>query len=101
MSLVILPWKNKGGTGERNCKCGSWKRHWLNFSGQKWPKECSVKGCNNEPTLGAHVISYTKKGERIVPMCAACNKRTDSFALKKNAVDVSANRSETCEKKQV
>lgn len=98
MALTILMWKNKGGTGDRNCKCGSWKQHWLNYSGQRWPKECAVLGCKQEPTLGAHVISFAKKGERIVPMCASCNKRKDSFNLKQGIKDVSANRSETCEK---
>ena len=27
-------WKNKVGTAERACKCGSWKNHWIKFSGK-------------------------------------------------------------------
>lgn len=42
MSLPTAGWKNKAGTGNRLCKCGSWTQHWLNFSDESWPKKCSV-----------------------------------------------------------
>lgn len=29
MGLTCKGWKNKNGTSERNCKCGSWKDHWI------------------------------------------------------------------------
>lgn len=91
-------WKNKKGTGERFCSCGSWKNHWMNFSNEPWPNECSVFGCTNKPTLGAHVFRTDNSKEMIVPMCAACNKKEDEFLLKNCAKCVSANKSETCEK---
>lgn len=28
MSVPCDGWKNKNGTSERSCKCGSWKTHW-------------------------------------------------------------------------
>ena len=91
-------WKNKSGTGVRSCSCGSWKQHWINFSHKTWPMQCSVAGCTNAPSLGAHVINAAVNGEKIVPMCDSCNKRTDYFNLKGGITLVSANRSETCEK---
>ena len=91
-------WKNKSGTGIRNCKCGTWKQHWINFSGKEWPESCSVSGCSNKATLGAHVINAEVSGERIVPMCASCNSLTGYFNLKGNITLVRANKSETCEK---
>ena len=91
-------WKNKGGTAERACKCGSWKQHWINFAGKKWPSDCSVKGCTAAPTLGAHIHNPNVTGEKIVPMCTTCNAKTDSFDLNAGVTLVSANRSETCDK---
>ena len=98
MSLPNSGWKNKVGTGARTCKCGSWKQHWINFSDKPWPSECSVKGCSNKPTLGAHVINKDVEGERIVPMCDSCNKLTESFALKGSVICPPANTSITCDK---
>ena len=91
-------WKNKNGTGDRTCSCGSWKQHWINYSGRSWPDECSVSRCANKPTLGAHVINSKVPGEKIVPMCDSCNKKTEYFDLKNNTILVNANKSETCEK---
>ncbi len=91
-------WKNKKGTAERACACGSWKSHWINFSEEKWPDECSVQGCGNRPVLGAHIINSAVKGEIIVPMCDSCNKLTSEFDLKNGVVWVKANKAETCEK---
>ena len=91
-------WKNKKGTSERSCKCGSWKKHWENFSGIPFPIFCSVKDCNNDATLGAHIIGLDSKKEYIVPVCDSCNKSKNLFVLIPNAILVSANKSETCEK---
>jgi len=97
-SITATGWKNKGGTAERSCKCGTWKQHWLNFSGKSWPNACSVKGCSAVPTLGAHVHNPSVSGERIIPMCTTCNKKTDSFDVKADVTFVKANKAETCEK---
>lgn len=91
-------WKNKNGTGGRTCVCRSWKQHWINFSNKNWPGTCSVSGCNEKPTLGAHVINSDVSGEKIVPMCESCNKLPGYFDLKRGVTLVSANKSETCEK---
>lgn len=95
--VTATGWKNKKGTAERACLCGTWKKHWLNFSGETWPRVCSVDGCWNEPTLGAHVINANVTGEQIVPMCASCNNLSGSFNLLGVRL-VSANKSKTCEK---
>ncbi len=91
-------WKNKKGTGERTCVCGSWKNHWIKFAKKDWPEYCSVKECGNAPVLGAHVINAEVEGERIVPMCDSCNKLQESFDLKGEVTVVRANTRETCEK---
>lgn len=99
MSIPTIGWSNKGGTIDRACKCGTWKQHWINFSKKQWPANCSVEGCSNKPTLGAHVINPTVIGERIVPMCDSCNSLSGTFTLKGSISVPSANKSQTCEKK--
>lgn len=98
--MAPLLCKNKNGTSERSCSCGSWKNHWLNFSNQKWPTACSVFKCNNSAEVGAHIIvtNTNDKSEYIIPMCKKCNARTDEFTIKKGR-RVFANISETCGKK--
>jgi len=98
MEITATGWSNKGGTGVRNCSCGNWKQHWLNFSGKNWPTSCSVSNCNNVPVLGAHIRNPNVTGEKIVPMCDSCNKLTSTFDLKGGVTLVSANTSETCDK---
>lgn len=98
MGLPITGWKNKRGTGVRDCKCGSWKNHWINFSSKDWPKECSVDGCYLKPILGAHIMNPNVSGEKIVPMCDSCNKLSEEFTLKSGITTVPANTSEICEK---
>lgn len=34
MTVTCNGWKNKAGTQDRKCKCGSWKQHWINNSGK-------------------------------------------------------------------
>jgi len=97
MALTSSNWKNKGGTAGRSCSCGTWKQHWINYSGHQWPKTCSVYDCGAEPTLGAHIFNAKETGEYIVPACDACNKRTEPFDLKDGISCVSANKKVTCE----
>jgi hypothetical protein len=94
--MVTSGWSNKKGTSVRSCYCGDWKQHWINYSGKSWPSVCSVSGCSNKPTLGAHVINASVSGEKIVPMCDSCNGKTSSFNLRDGVTLVSANVSETC-----
>lgn len=97
MSPPLDGWKNKRGTEDRSCQCGSWKNHWLNFSGKSWPDKCAVGSCSNKATLGAHVYNSSVSGEYIVPMCRSCNAQQGEFSLKGNTTLVSANKSKTCE----
>ena len=92
MSLPCSGWKNKNGTSERSCKCGSWKEHWENNTCKLWPTNCSAYDCNESAEVGAHVINSECSGEWIVPLCKACNKRTDIFSLKASTTLVSANK---------
>lgn len=96
MTVPENDWSNKGGTGTRNCSCGSWKQHWLNFSRKIWPNNCSRYGCSNLPSLGGHVINQRYAGEQIVPLCESCNQYSGKFDLKYGVTLVSANRTETC-----
>jgi len=96
MSITASGWSNKKGTADRSCNCGTWKDHWIKYSGKTWPMSCSVNGCSNSATLGAHVWNPAVTGEKIVPMCASCNGLTGSFDLKGGITLESANKSETC-----
>ncbi|HET9569784.1 MAG TPA: hypothetical protein VFP20_00020 [Bacteroidales bacterium] len=98
MEVTSKNWKNKFGTSERNCRCGTWKQHWINNSREEWPSQCSILGCGNSATLGAHIINKNVSGELIVPACDSCNKLTSEFDLKGDITLISANKSETCSK---
>ena len=96
MTLTCNNWANKAGTSNRECNCGSWKTHWINQTEQSWPEKCSVDGCNNPPTLGAHIYNPSESGEYIAPFCDACNKKSGKFNLKNGVRLVSANKQKTC-----
>ncbi len=97
MEYTLTGWRNASNTGDRSCKCGSWKNHWINYSNKEWPKTCSIRGCSNTAELGAHISNPDVQGEQIVPACASCNNSDKGFNLKAGTVFVSANRSKTCE----
>ena len=99
MTLTANGWSNKKGTADRACVCGTWKQHWLNYSDKSWPTNCSVEGCSNTPTLGAHIRNSEVTGERIVPMCSSCNGLDTTFNLDGGVILVKANASETCAEK--
>ena len=96
MTITAEGWKNINGTALRSCKCGSWAQHWVNYTGRSWPGECSVNGCSNRATLGAHVTNPKVMGQRIVPMCGSCNGLGGSLTLKGGVNLPSANVAETC-----
>lgn len=96
MSITRIGWKNKKGTGLRSCNCGSWKNHWINYSGELWPLTCSIEGCYNIATLGAHIINQKVSGEKIVPACDSCNKLEGKFNLKDSVTLVPASKQKTC-----
>ena len=95
MALPAAGWKNKVGTKDRACRCGTWKQHWVNYSEKPWPTQCTVSGCSNNATLGAHVINANVNGERIAALCASCNGLTGTFSFS-GTVLPSANTAETC-----
>lgn len=99
MALPINGWKNKKGTSNRSCSCGSWKQHWVYGSGKSWPAKCCISGCSNSATLGAHIINSSSSvcGEYIVPACDSCNKLSSEFSLMGGITLVSANMQKTCE----
>jgi hypothetical protein len=101
VSMADTGWKNKSGTADCSCKCGSWKQHWLNFSGQPWPKKCSIVGCENPAEVGAHLWNPTYGGvlpEVIVPLCKDCNnpENKDDMAIRIGIKKVSAYPEDTC-----
>ena len=98
MGFPTAGWSNKGGTSARACACGTWRKHWVRFSGNSWPAQCSVQGCTDSPTLGGHVTNPQVTGEKIVPLCDSCNGVSQTFTLKEGITCVSANKAETCEK---
>ena len=99
MTLPTDGWKNKNGTSDRSCYCGTWKQHWINYSGEEWPSRCSVRGCLNSAEVGAHIYNTDiSKKEYIAPMCRSCNRLVGEFSLKPNVTLVNANVSETCGK---
>lgn len=80
-SMIYSGWKNKVGTADRACKCGSWKNHWIKFSGKEWPAKCSVVGCNNSATVGAHVYNKNVSGEKLFQhVIAATKERVSSHS---------------------
>ena len=71
--------RNINGTSDTKCKCGSWLKHWENFSGQAVPSFCPVSACLNKDLVGAHVQkggSSTDQKWYIYPLCAHHNKHT-------------------------
>jgi hypothetical protein len=73
MSYVIVG--NVWGTSTRpRCAHGSWIDHYYWLSGSR-RMVCSILGCGNYVTLGAHVrpINIGTSEEFIVPMCNSCN----------------------------
>lgn len=92
MNFPLNGWKNKNGTSEHSCSCGSWKNHWINNSGKTWPIFCSASDCMQIAEVGAHVINYSLRDEWIIPLCKGCNQRTDAFSISAYATPVSANK---------
>jgi len=91
MTLV----KNINGTSNNRCNCGSWLDHWKRSTGNP-AIFCSVIGCNNPATVGAHVQkAYTLDNNwYIVPMGQTHN--LSSVVLDVSTTLISANVNETC-----
>lgn len=116
---VTKGWTNVKGSGDWNCNCGSWKKHWLIYSrdfynmdklmkldfleAKYWPEQCSVAGCENVAEDGAHVKNPKLQGQWIIPMCKTHNNpdNEDIFEIKKGTYRAPANKEKTCERKSV
>ena len=95
--------KNVKGTSRLTCNCRTWKKHWKNMTGLKWPKKCGIKGCSNPAEVGAHVQYDDRRTGNywyILPMCNSHNAMKHN--LKDERVDgrfrgdIWANRGGTC-----
>lgn len=93
---------NINGTSDTTCKCGSWLKHWENFSGQTVPTYCPVSGCLEKSLVGADVQkdNSTDKSWYIVPLCTKHNAETGkSLEISGSCKFATANKSNTCERK--
>lgn len=89
--------KNRRGTGNNRCYCGSWLRHWVRFS-KKRAGNCKALGCYNTATEGAHVNKVNSVDSKwyIVPFCVGHNQTSGNINLKPYTKLVSANVRQTC-----
>jgi hypothetical protein len=94
--------KNIKGTSVLTCPCGSWLKHWENFSNQSI-NSCPVNDCSETDLVGAHVQEggdSTDDAWYICPLCSAHNKDPEELEVSPSCKLVPANKSDTCEKKQ-
>jgi len=91
--------KNINGTSQTTCSCGSWLKHWENFSGQK-VTYCPVEKCMNTDLIGAHVQKADSSDGSwyIYPLCKSHNQATGELQVSDSYKLVSANKKQTCEK---
>ncbi|MCX7716639.1 MAG: hypothetical protein N2Z73_04410 [Endomicrobia bacterium] len=93
--------KNINGTTQNICKCGSWLKHWENYSKQALPSTCPVENCKQRPEVGAHIQKDSLFDNKwyILPLCKTHNSYTrKTIVVSDSIVLVSANVSETCGK---
>ena len=92
--------RNLNGTSQNKCRCGSWLKHWENFS-YTVANFCSNIRCMETAKHGGHVqkVSLSDQNWYIIPLCPECNKmKAEQFEINDSVALVSANRSKTCEK---
>lgn len=80
---MAMKMKNVKGTSGLTCNCGTWKKHWKNMTGRKWPKKCGIRGCSNPAEVGAHVkYDDRRTGDHwyILPMCRFHNGMRQKLA---------------------
>lgn len=86
---------NLTGTGDNTCTCGTWLAHWASYTGRV-PRFCSVIGCGDYATLGAHVMRPGDRTWYIVPMCAEHNAQKGPLSIGDSTELVPANVQQTC-----
>ncbi len=91
--------KNINGTSQTTCACGSWLKHWKNFSRQT-VTNCPADQCLKTDLVGAHVQKAASSDDKwyIYPLCTAHNQATGVMSVSDSYKLVSANKKETCEK---
>jgi hypothetical protein len=90
---------NINGTSDIICKCGSWLKHWNNFSGQT-VTYCCVGFCIEKELVGAHVqkANSTDKNWYIIPLCQSHSRSIVDLEISDVFELVPANKKELCEK---
>lgn len=93
----MLVW-NRPNTAEDRCPCPSWLEHWKQYSGAR-PEQirCSVAGCNEKATVGAHVTKIPLgPSTYIIPFCAAHNSQRTPLNVNSEMEFVGASKRERC-----
>lgn len=84
--------KNLHGTSGKTCSCPgshSWLEHWERIAGHK-AKYCAA--CAALAEVGGHVKKVgNDRSHYIVPLCSACNQRTDEFYVSEELVTATCN----------
>jgi hypothetical protein len=91
--------RNINGTAPKTCKCGSWLKHWLNYSGQTIPGYCPEIMCIEDELIGAHVQKADTADSNwyIIPLCKKHNAAEDQVIEINDAYKlVPANVSQSC-----
>ena len=91
---MIMYVKNVSGSSRFSSPPGysSWLEYWKSKTGQN-PYYCSTRGCYGTDLVGGHVQKANSSDNRwyIVPLCRACNTRTDIFFVEAELVPVPSN----------
>ena len=97
--VVEMKIRNINGTSQNTCVCGSWLKHWENFSKRRISL-CPVIGCYNTSLVGAHVQKAYVLDYKwyIVPLCNAHNQSKYELEVDDSIDLVPADKRETCEK---
>ena len=98
--------KNLNGTSEKECECGSWLRHWLNFNSMATATIPSIcPSCGKEmkwtDVVGAHVKKENTIDNNwyIIPLCKKCNSKNSDETFEVDDIGFArANTNETCKK---
>jgi len=75
---------------DANCpECGPWIEHWKVMLDNLFdePLLCANTECENEAEHGGHVFIPRGEGRMwIIPICAACNRLSDSYVSRHRPV---------------
>ena len=99
VKYIMTKVKNINGTSDNRCSCGSWMKHWINFS-NKSVIYCVEKSCINKNLVGAHVQKSNSYDHNwyIIPLCIAHNASDREIEIIDSCTLVTANKKLTCEK---